>query len=95
MIFPTVHLNGSSADTLAGDYTTALEALRAAQGALATTAPNKRDYYVRADGDAAFDAARHEHLRRVEALQDVALQVGMLLESVLDQVAARRARGRR
>lgn len=93
MIFPTVHLNGSSAETLANDYTTALEALRAAQGALATTAPNARDYYVQDAG--AFDRARHEHLRRVEALQDVALQVGMLLENVLDQTAARRARGRR
>jgi predicted alpha/beta superfamily hydrolase len=93
--FPIIHLNGSSVDTLAADYAAALEALRAAQTALSNTAPNKRDYYVLADGDAVFDAARSEHLTRVEALQRVALDVGMLLENVLDQKAARRARGGR
>ena len=47
--YPTVHLNGTSKDTLLNAYTAANSALLNALEALEACAPNGRDYYVSGD----------------------------------------------
>jgi hypothetical protein len=90
IIYPTVHLNGTAADDLANQLADALSALQEAQAKLALAAPNGRDYYPQ--GPAASQAAYTQHAARHNALQGVANELAALLDNVLDQQAARRAR---
>ncbi len=66
MQFPTVHLNGTSADSLLSDFRSVLDTLSDAIDAVRHCGPNGRDYYVA--GDEAFTAARAEHSARLETL---------------------------
>lgn len=71
MIFPTVHLNGTSKEELARQYNAAYDALNAAYAVMKLSAPNGRDYYPQ--GNEALDKAMQEHwdrLRRVTTLQN-------------------------
>lgn len=77
--FPTLHLNGTGADSLIRDYENALRAVRTAQQALNQSAPHSRDYYVSADRDEGRRAIA-EHQRRVEKLHSVAMDLETLLE---------------
>jgi hypothetical protein len=91
-IFPTVHLNGTAADDLANQLADALAALQEAQAKLALAAPNARDYYPQ--GPSATQSAYAQHAYRVNGLQQVANELAAILNDVLDQQAARRARRR-
>jgi len=89
-VYPTLHLNGTWADTLIADLEVALRAVREAQRALHLAAPHSRDYYVSPVEHASAVAAK-EHLARVEKLHSVAVDLESLLAHVWD---ARDARGR-
>lgn len=65
---PTIHLNGSSAESLAEGYGSAGSAVQKAMEELSATAPHGRDYYLT---EGAFEKARAEHLDRVRRLQSV------------------------
>jgi hypothetical protein len=67
--FPSVHLNGTSRESLSEGYARAFEALDAARERLAETCPNARDYYVQ--GPDAHRAAMREHESRVERLTSI------------------------
>lgn len=85
---PTVHLNGSSADTLLEGYEAAAESLGAALEALAGAAPNARDYYVQ--GPSAFEEARREHVARLEKVTAVLEEIRLLHRAVYRQKDARK-----
>lgn len=87
MIFPTVHLNGTSQDELLDQLTTATQAIREAQKALANAAPNGRDYYVQSDPRAIYKA-QDEHCARMQKLTDVLRE----LEEIAEHIALRGAR---
>lgn len=69
MMFPTVHLNGTSREALLEAIEAAHSALLNAQHLLAQTAPNGRDYYVQ--GPDALYKAQDEHCARMRKLADV------------------------
>jgi hypothetical protein len=54
---PTVHLNGTSRDELISQLRGAMEAVHAAEKALAQAGPHARDYYV--VGPHAIQTAMH------------------------------------
>ena len=83
MIFPTVHLNGTSKESLLAGYMHALEALHAAQDALGAAAPNPRDYYSQG-GLAGYQAAR-EHAARYAILSNLIREIETIAEKVSDQ----------
>lgn len=71
LIAPTVHLNGTSKDELIRQHVDVLQALRAAEKALAQACPNGRDYYVQPAGALAKALAAHEaRIARVQSLID-------------------------
>jgi hypothetical protein len=83
MIFPTVHLNGTSKQSLLDGYIHALEALRAAQDALAACGPNPRDYYLQ--GAMAGVQAAKEHAARYVTLTALIREIEAIAEKVSDQ----------
>ena len=69
MMFPTIHLNGTSRAELRLQYLQAIAALAIAQKAVQSTCPNGRDYYPQ--GTRAIDDAIGEHTARLRKLGDV------------------------
>lgn len=69
MMKPTLHLNGTSANSLYEGYIEAWKAIHAAIDHLAAAAPHGRDYYPQ--GPDAYDEARKEHNKRMNALQSM------------------------
>ena len=69
MIHPTIHLNGTSRETLISEYREAYDALQLAQQALCKVTVHARDYYPQ--GDEAFKQAKDEHIARVLKLAEV------------------------
>lgn len=67
-ILPTIHLNGTGADSLKQEYRAARRAIGAAVDALAAATCNARDFYPQAPG--AWERARAE---RAEAFRLLAL----------------------
>lgn len=90
VMVPTIHLNGSSSETLKRDLKTAIDAMYAAQGALTVCAPNARDYYPQ--GNFAYEAARREHTARVEKVAMVLLELGAVYEGIFGQEDSRARR---
>jgi len=84
MRLPTIHLNGTSADTLLDEYWAALDALQKAIEVLQDAAPNARDYYPQGDG--AFHEAAREHKARLAALHGVLAEVRDLANHVQEQI---------
>lgn len=80
---PTVHINGTSANSLQEQYVAAITAVRVALQALADATPHPRDYYVQ-DPDG-FQQARTEHLDRLKRLMAVEDELSMLLQAVYTQ----------
>ena len=87
MIFPTLHLNGTSGPMLIEGYKDAVRAVNAAIDAMAKIEFNGRDYYPQ--GDDAFRQARKEHAARFEALNQVQAELIKIAMSVHDQQAER------
>jgi hypothetical protein len=81
LIFPTIHLNGTSADDLFKQYADAAGAIRAAIQALPV--PHGRDYYVQ--GNDAYPRARSEHEARVAMLRTLEADIRSILDSIADQ----------
>jgi hypothetical protein len=69
MRLPSIHLNGTDAQSLFDGYRNAHEAIRDAQRALAQCAPNGRDYYLQ-EGSATNEAMA-EHRARMAALETI------------------------
>jgi hypothetical protein len=70
MVKPTIHINGTSAESLLYAYRDAADAVQDALHKLYETAPNARDDYPQGDG--ALSQATAEHNARIEKLMDVA-----------------------
>lgn len=81
MMVPTIHLNGTSRESLVADYEAALDAVRAALDALCATAPNGRDYYPQ--GASAYGVAEQDHYVRLGHLRVVADELEALILAVV------------
>lgn len=88
LVFPDVHLNGTSADELLDQLKAANRALREAVEKLRMAAPNGRDYYTLSAGS--FETAREQWRRRIAAVDDVASELGVIAEDVYRQKSERR-----
>ena len=77
---PTLHLNGSSRESLLQEYITAMDALRRAVEALQKTSPNGRDYYTQ--GPDALPKALKEHSLRLHRLADTIHELNTIAEHV-------------
>jgi hypothetical protein len=66
---PTIHSNGTGANSLTDAYTKAMLAVHDAITAVAESGPNGRDYYPQ--GGDAIQAAVEEHRTRLAALEKV------------------------
>lgn len=82
MRLPTIHLNGTDAQSLFDGYKAAYEAVRDAQRALAQCAPNGRDYYPQ-EGNATSEAMA-EHRARMAALDTIEREMAILAMHVHD-----------
>lgn len=70
MIFPTVHMNGTSRADLVDGLLDARSAVVAAMGAIRAVYPNGRDYYPQ--GPDALRAAEKEYDERLTTLNRIA-----------------------
>lgn len=94
MMFPMIHLNGSSPERLLDDLAAAHDSLTQAVDALRRAAPNARDYYPLGAlhdlqshfGVAAHTVAVEEHDARLTKLREVIEQIDQLQAHVLEQV---------
>jgi len=80
MMHPTVHINGTSKESLTKQWCDAHEACREALRKLAEAAPHGRDYYPQ--GPDAYYQAREEHVARMQKIQDVINDMAYLAEEV-------------
>lgn len=83
MIFPTIHLNGTSKDSLLEALEEAHAAIREAQKKLSECAPNGRDYYPQGPG--VIYKAQDEHRARQQKLEDVKIELQQLAENISRQ----------
>lgn len=89
VMIPTVHLNGTTGETLLDQYLAAAEAVQKALGVVCDAGPNSRDYYVQGP-DAAL-AAQREHETRIGLLKKVRDELAAIAEGIQDQLDARDA----
>ena len=76
MKIPTLHLNGSSKESLREQLMDAYTGVRKAIDAVCAAAPHGRDYYVQ--GPDAYPQARRDHesrLARLKSVQDEILAI--------------------
>lgn len=79
---PTVHLNGTSRDSLRRQYEDAGVALNAAFRKLVEASPNAQDYYVQ--DCFAFASAQREHEDRLARIKSVYDEIEWLLLEVAE-----------
>ena len=82
MIFPTIHLNGTSKQQLLDDYCDTRQALDAAMEKMIENGPNARDYYPA--GDQAYRQAVKEHHDRIEQIHRVRFEIETIAEHIAD-----------
>lgn len=80
LAFPTIHLNGTSANELLRVNMDVLNALREAFWKLQEAAPNMRDYYV---VKGAWEIANGQHSQRILTLTRTIAEVEAIVESIL------------
>jgi hypothetical protein len=80
MILPTIHLNGTSRESLLEGYQEAIDALVEAGRKVAAAGPNGRDYYVQ--GNKAFPQAMDEHEARLTKIRKVILELEAIAVSL-------------
>ena len=80
---PTIHINGTSRDSLLEGYGDAYHAMHQAREAVQNTAPNARDYYVNPD-PSAYTAATAEHYARLKVINGVMEELVALADVVAD-----------
>jgi len=93
-IFPTIHLNGTSASELIAEIENATGAINLACDVLAKTAPNMRDYpdYIsRATSDEGFISARDALQADLTAMHNILHRLQAVWENINDQVDSRDA----
>ena len=93
-IFPTIHLNGTSAGELIAEIENATYAINLACDALAKTAPNKRDYpdfISRVQREEGFVSARDAVQADLTALHNILHRLQAVWENINDQVDSRDA----
>jgi len=79
---PTVHMNGTSRESLLEGYCNAINALQEAGSKLAAAAPNGRDYYVQ--GGDATKLAMDQHYARMAKLKEVIAELETIAMHVAD-----------
>ena len=84
---PTIHLNGTGADTLMREYRAAYDAIGKAIDALASTTCNGRDFYVQ--GGSAYYKARDERQAALDKLRDAQAYCGEICQGIEEQQARR------
>jgi hypothetical protein len=77
---PTIHLNGTSRESLVSDLLDALQALEAAERALQHTYPNGRDYYPQGPG--AITEALRQHTAGMGRLHEVRRELSAIAEAI-------------
>lgn len=77
---PTIHLNGTSRESLVSDLLDALQALEEAERALQHTCPNGRDYYPQGPG--AITEAMRQHTARMGKLYEVRQELSAIAEAI-------------
>jgi len=83
MIVPTIHLNGTSKQSLLDDLDEAFDALNTAFNKLKRTAPNGRDYYPQ--GPDALEKAANAHFERLRKVQAVSDEIQELMLAIDEQ----------
>ena len=82
MITPTIHLNGTSRESLTEGYRSAYDAIEAAIDAIAKTSPHGRDYYVQSDN--AIVIAANEHRNRLRHLENIRKELETIILAIMD-----------
>ena len=82
MMYPTIHLNGTSKAALVEQYENTMDAVQKASDVLREAYPNGRDYYVQAPGN--ISRAMDEHRSRLDRLADVRRELEDILSHILD-----------
>jgi len=90
IVFPTIHLNGTSIDRLIEDIETAIRALGAAIEAVCDAGPNARDYYPQ--GPTAWPAADDAHRARITKLREIREELHAIHMNICDQDNEHKAR---
>lgn len=80
MQLPTIHLNGTSRESLLEKLGEASETLELASLALKQTSPNGRDYYTQ--GATALNQAIQEHMHRLRRLDAVKEEIDDLIVAI-------------
>ena len=80
---PTVHLNGTAAKTLFYSYLDAKNAVDLALKRITEVEFHGRDYYPQEQG--AFETARVQHQKRLDALRTVSEELLLIAQSIQDQ----------
>jgi hypothetical protein len=83
MIYPTIHLGGTSPQSLLEDLEDNITILRASIDRLSEAFPHHRDYLPL--GSATFSQAMEEHIARIERLRSVFLELQDIQENILRQ----------
>ena len=89
LIFPTIHLNGTSAESLQEDLRKAHRALYDAREAMRQCAPNGRDYYVQKEAYRAIRTAEEQHMARCEKIKSVMKELKAICEDIDRQASER------
>lgn len=82
---PSIHLNGTSADSLCAEIRAAHDALNLAREALSKMTVNGRDHYVKADKES-FSKAHAEHTARFVAIDKIIAELEEIHLGIRDQV---------
>lgn len=82
LIVPTVHLNGTSAETLTDNLCEVYSAIGDAIRKLKQAAPNGRDYYLE---PGSLERATDQHMRRMKTLTDLQDELQAEIEAIEDQ----------
>ena len=77
---PTIHINGTSREALLAGVVNAMDALHAAEIALAGAYPNGRDYYPQGPG--AIGEATAQHVARQQAINRVRAELAEIAEAI-------------
>jgi len=80
---PTIHMNGTSAESLLKDLMVAYHATKQLQDAMRDVTPNARDYYVQ--GDEAATKARDDHAARQKTISDIRADLEAIIIGIQDQ----------
>ena len=82
MMVPTIHMNGTSKESLLDDACNVMNAIYKAIDVACAAAPNARDYYTQ--GNEAYSKARDEHDARIERLEAVRKEYEALALAISD-----------